>query len=57
MIRDAQRVLVVSHQDPDGDALGSSLGIMHLLRDAGRKVFVHSAGPGSRGIRFYARDG
>ena len=45
MIKEAQRVLVVSHRDPDGDALGSSLGIMHFLREAGREVFVHSAGP------------
>jgi phosphoesterase RecJ-like protein len=45
MLADAQRVLVVSHRDPDGDALGSSLGLMHLLRAAGKKVFVHSEGP------------
>lgn len=45
MIKEAQRVLVVAHRDPDGDALGSSLGVMHFLRAAGRKVFVHSAGP------------
>jgi phosphoesterase RecJ-like protein len=39
------RVLVVSHYDPDGDALGSSLGLMHLLERQGKKVWVHSAGP------------
>jgi phosphoesterase RecJ-like protein len=44
MLSEAERVLVVSHQDPDGDALGSSLGLMHLLA-ADKEVFVHSAGP------------
>lgn len=39
------RVLVASHYDPDGDALGSSLGLMHLLERQGKTVWVHSAGP------------
>ena len=39
------RVLVVSHQNPDGDALGSTLGLVHVLRDLGKDVWAHSAGP------------
>jgi phosphoesterase RecJ-like protein len=41
----AGRLLIVSHRDPDGDALGASLGLMHLLREQGKTVWVHSAGP------------
>jgi phosphoesterase RecJ-like protein len=45
MLSEAERILVVSHYDPDGDALGSSLGLMHLLLPLGKQVFVHNAGP------------
>lgn len=44
-LMEAKRVLVVSHYDPDGDALGASLGLMHLLRVQGKQVWVYSAGP------------
>lgn len=44
-LEQAGKVLVVSHYDPDGDALGSSLGLMHLLEGQGKRVWVHSAGP------------
>ncbi|CAO0820116.1 bifunctional oligoribonuclease and PAP phosphatase NrnA [Desulfarculales bacterium] len=40
----AGRVLVLAHRDPDGDALGSALGLMHLLKTQGKQVFVHRAG-------------
>jgi len=41
----ARRVLVVGHRDPDGDALGSTLGLMDLLAGRGKQVWGHSAGP------------
>lgn len=44
-LSEAHKVLVVSHQDPDGDALGSSLGLMHLLRPMGKEVWVYNEGP------------
>ncbi len=44
-LEQADKVLVVSHRDPDGDALGSSLGLMHLLQRQEKTVWVHSAGP------------
>ena len=44
-IEDAKKVLIVSHRDPDGDALGSSLGMANLLLDRGREIWVYSAGP------------
>lgn len=35
-----RRVVVVSHYNPDGDAVGSSLGFAHLLKAAGHHVRV-----------------
>lgn len=52
MLSEAGRVLVTAHLNPDGDALGSSLGLMHVLKDQGKKVFVHSAGPIPREYHF-----
>jgi len=45
MLAGASRVLVAAHLLPDGDALGSSLGLMHLLAAQGKQVRVFSAGP------------
>ncbi len=33
-----KRVAIVSHYNPDGDAIGSSLGLMHVLRSLGHTV-------------------
>lgn len=33
-------VVIVCHVSPDGDALGSSLGLSHFLRSIGKKAFV-----------------
>lgn len=41
----AGRVFLAAHRDPDGDALGATLGLMHLLTAQGKEVFAHSAGP------------
>ncbi|MCB0770432.1 MAG: bifunctional oligoribonuclease/PAP phosphatase NrnA [Flavobacteriales bacterium] len=35
-----KRLAIVSHFNPDGDAIGSSLGLMHVLRSAGHTVNV-----------------
>ncbi len=40
VLRDARRVLITMHRGPDGDALGSSLGLAVALREMGREV-VH----------------
>lgn len=32
----AERILILSHINPDGDAIGSMLGIWHVLRDMGK---------------------
>lgn len=40
----ARRVLVLAHRDPDGDAIGSVLGLMHLLKGTGKQVHAHRSG-------------
>lgn len=38
--REARRILVVSHISPDGDAIGSSLGLANALKGMGKEVIV-----------------
>ena len=33
-------IVITSHRNPDGDALGSSLGMMHYLRQSGHSIHV-----------------
>lgn len=46
-LRAAQRVLIGTHQHPDGDALGSTLALMHALRLQGKEVtaYIPDAAP------------
>lgn len=39
-LRAASRVLVTSHVNPDGDAVGSSIGIARILRRLGKSVVI-----------------
>ena len=45
LIRPRESFFVTSHARPDGDALGSALGLMHLLDAMGKKVTVAFADP------------
>ncbi|PKD20174.1 exopolyphosphatase [Salegentibacter salinarum] len=36
----AKNIVIVPHKGPDGDAMGSTLGLMHFLKDKGHKVNV-----------------
>lgn len=36
----ANRIVIVPHKGPDGDAIGSSLGLLHFLKDKGHDVKV-----------------
>lgn len=38
LLGQASRVVIVSHRNADGDAMGSTLGMMHLLRSMGKDV-------------------
>jgi len=52
VLRRAGRVLCTMHQAPDGDALGTSLGLALALRDAGKHVVVLCAEPVPRALAF-----
>ncbi len=48
-IRTADSILITTHVNPDGDAIGSALGLMHILRVMGKKADVAAQdGPGQR---------
>lgn len=51
-LRQSRSVLVVSHEGPDGDAIGSSLGMAAFLRAVGKEVTVHLADPVPELYRF-----
>ena len=42
LISDKKKVVIVPHTSPDGDAIGSSLALMHLLKNMGHTVNVLS---------------
>jgi phosphoesterase RecJ-like protein len=44
--------LITSHIDPDGDAVGSCLGLFHALRAMGKEVVVVLASPVPENLRF-----
>lgn len=45
LLREADSILVVSHLRPDGDCLGSTLGLLLGLRQLGRRVAAYNVGP------------
>ncbi|NOX25983.1 MAG: bifunctional oligoribonuclease/PAP phosphatase NrnA [Deltaproteobacteria bacterium] len=45
IIRAARRVVLVTHTFPDGDALGSQLGLGHILQDMGKEVILYGEEP------------
>lgn len=51
-LRQARRVLVVSHTAPDGDALGSALGAAELIRALGSTAVVLSRDPFPSSLAF-----
>ena len=40
LLADAQKIVITAHTNPDGDAVGSSLGLMHFLRELGKDAQV-----------------
>lgn len=38
------KFLITSHMDPDGDSIGSQLGLYHALRDAGKETVIVNQG-------------
>ncbi len=41
-ISGAPSILLVTHRNPDGDGIGSQIGLYHALKDAGRQVRMHN---------------
>ncbi len=42
LIRDSSSFLVLSHTNPDGDAVGSTLALGHLLHSLGKKTYLYN---------------
>lgn len=55
VIRRHRRFLVTSHVNPEGDALGSALGLASLLKRLGKTVTVGQAGGVPRSFDFFPR--
>jgi phosphoesterase RecJ-like protein len=51
-IRQSSTILITSHEGPDGDAIGSSLGLAAFLKAIGKQVTVHLADPVPELYRF-----
>ena len=52
LIAAANRVLIVTHIQPDGDAIGSLLGLGRVLRAAGKEVVLGCDDPAPENFRF-----
>jgi len=52
MIQPAQRIVLLAHEHPDGDCIGSALGFAHILRLAGKTCVPACADPAPRNLSF-----
>lgn len=50
------RIALTTHVNPDGDGLGSEVGLAHLLRDAGREVVIVNPTPTPSRFQFLFDD-
>ncbi len=57
MIRQAQRIVLITHQNPDGDGIGSQLALFHALEQLGKQVIMHNLDGVPRIYRFLAGAG
>jgi len=55
-IRNASRITITTHRKPDGDAIGSVVGMYRALRSIGKDVGVLIAGPLEHGLAIIAGD-
>ena len=51
-IQSANNILIVCHNNPDGDALGSSLALKHSLEKIGKKVTIAASGKSDQNTSF-----
>ncbi len=54
LIREYDRIIIHRHKNPDGDAMGSQVGLYHMIRDTFPEKTVHMVGDGSRRYDFIA---
>lgn len=52
LIADSDRIVITCHVSPDGDALGSSLGLYHFLVAMGKQVMVVTPDMAPRNLHF-----
>lgn len=52
LIQPAQRIALLAHEHPDGDCIGSALGLAHVLRQAGKTCVPACAHPAPRNLSF-----
>jgi phosphoesterase RecJ-like protein len=57
LVRRGERFLVSGHRAPDGDALGSALGLAAILRALGKRVDVYCPDPLPYSLAFLVREG
>lgn len=52
LIMPAQRVALLGHEGPDGDCIGSALGLTHILRSMGKTCVPACADPAPKNLSF-----
>jgi bifunctional oligoribonuclease and PAP phosphatase NrnA len=52
MIEQAQRIALLAHQHPDGDCIGSALGLAHILQAIGKTCVPACADPAPKMLSF-----
>lgn len=56
LFRWAERVVITTHVQPDGDGIGSEVALAHWLRDQGKTVHILNPHPAPRRFRFLEVD-
>ncbi|HKF36455.1 MAG TPA: DHH family phosphoesterase, partial [Ktedonobacteraceae bacterium] len=52
LIQPAQRIALLAHEHPDGDCIGSALGLAHVLRQVGKTCVPACADLAPRNLSF-----
>lgn len=52
LIHSAQRIALLAHESPDGDCIGSALGMAHILRLVGKECVPACADPAPQNLSF-----
>jgi phosphoesterase RecJ-like protein len=52
MIQPAERIVCIAHESPDGDCIGSALGMAHILRQAGKMAVAACADAAPKNLSF-----